>query len=113
MTVLCGTGSAMRSDFNLAGGNAQSRAQERAAAMAAFLKFVSEAVDMSSEEPAAKVPIEGTKRAKTKFQRRQVTRIVDGIKASKVTGTFEFLLDDDLVQRFRGSNHIRRPLASL
>jgi hypothetical protein len=39
-------------------------------------------------------------RKNTTFRQLQVRRIVKGIKSSGVTGTFEFLLDQDLV-RFR------------
>jgi hypothetical protein len=37
-------------------------------------------------------------RKKTTFRQLQVRRIVKGIKSSGVTGTFEFLLDQDLVR---------------
>jgi hypothetical protein len=39
-----------------------------------------------------------TTRGKTTFQKRQVTRIVKGISASKATGTIEFLLNEDVVK---------------
>jgi hypothetical protein len=37
-------------------------------------------------------------RKNTTFRQLQVRRIVKGIKSSGVTGTFEFLLDQDLVR---------------
>jgi hypothetical protein len=37
-------------------------------------------------------------RKKTAFRQLQVRRIIKGIKSSGVTGTFEFLLDQDLVR---------------
>lgn len=61
-------GIAMGSDLNTGyfpREDAESRAQGRARGMAAFLKFVGEAVDLSAEEPTTEVPIEGTKRAKS------------------------------------------------
>jgi hypothetical protein len=93
-------GIAVGSDPGYLAHDAESRAQGRAKGMAAFLRFVDEAVDSAPEKPPVEALVERTKRAKTTFRQRQVTRIVNGIKASKATGTFEFLLDDDLV-RFR------------
>jgi hypothetical protein len=89
--------------------DAESRAQGRAAGMAAFLRFVDEAVDLSPEKPPVQALVERTKRAKTTFRKRQITRIVSGIKASKATGTLEFLLDDDLV-RFRLTGESDEPI---
>jgi hypothetical protein len=80
--------------------------------MAAFHKFAVEAIDISSEEEqGSQVLVEGTKRAKTTFRQRQITRIVKGIKASKATGTLEFLLNDDLVRfRLTGESNADAPI---
>jgi hypothetical protein len=62
------------------------------------LKFQSRMIDLLPEKPPVQALVECTKRTKTTFRKRQITRIVKGIKASKATGTFEFHLDDDLVR---------------
>jgi hypothetical protein len=80
-------------------GNVESRARGRVTGMVAFLKFAAQAAELTPEKRptyvAAKLKVA---REKTTFKQRQITRIVNGINASKATGTIEFLLNDDVVK---------------
>jgi hypothetical protein len=92
VAVRAAEGIATGSDLNvgyLAREDAESRAKGRATGMAAFLKFVDEAVDLPPEKPPVQALVERTKRAKTTFRKMQITRNVNRIKASKATGTFD------------------------
>jgi hypothetical protein len=88
VAVRAAEGIATGSDLNvgyLAREDAESRAKGRATGMAAFLKFVDEAVDLPPEKPPVQALVERTKRAKTTFRKMQINRI----KASKAIGTFD------------------------
>jgi hypothetical protein len=62
-------------------------------------KFGREAIETSKKNRPQQVATRlKAAREKTTFRQRQVTRIVNGINASKATGTIEFLLADDLVR---------------
>ena len=87
VAVRAAEGTAMGSDLNvghLAREDAESRAQGRAAGMAAFLKFVGEAVDLSPEKPP-EVPIKA-KSEPVKVDSAAIPGLNDGIVTGVAKG---------------------------
>jgi hypothetical protein len=76
-------------------------------------KIGGEAIDLAIEKRPAQVAVKlKAIREKTTFRQRQVTRIVNGINASKATGTIEFLLSEDVVKFHLTGESSARELAA-